>query len=690
MIGRTISHYRIISHLAAGGMGVVYRAEDVRLGREVAIKFVSDDFSHDQDAMERLRAEARASSALNHGNICTIHDIGEADGHPFIVMELMKGMSLRDRLATGPLKMHQLVDIGIEIADALHAAHAEGIIHRDIKPGNIFLTERGHVKILDFGLAKQIPRSGVDTTIAQTLARTQPGITLGTISYMSPEQATGEELDGRTDIFSLGVVLYECATGRHPFPGRTSAVTFAAILTKAPVAPVTLNNDLPVCLQDVINNCLEKDREMRYQSAADLRADLKRVRRDIESGHSRAMDVASVSTAAAAALRSESGDASVAARPASTSAVTPVPPAPGRSRMLAVAAVLVLLAGAGGAWFLLSGRVPSEPQGSSADTSSAIQSRLALANASLQSGNYRAASTYAAEILSLDPNHADAQRIRDEARTMLDRFDAAIQATRQALASGDLQAASQSLDAAHAIDPNAPAVATLTTQLAVAGRRNDAPRQVGQADARRPPVPVTPPRPTPVPQQPEPASRASAPAAPVAPPPAAAQPSAQNTPAPTPSINPPAVPANPPSLEPRAAAPPPASEPAPVPRPVPPPAPAAERPAVNTAERDEAAVRRLVATYARAIETKNLALFRTIKPNLSAAEERRLQDGFRAVTSQQVEMNILSIARNGDEATVAVRRRDTIQAAGRQQSSESRQTMTVARQGENWIIVDIR
>src|SRR5436309_14774404 len=204
-------------------------------------------------------------------------------------MELMRGRSLRDALAAGPLKIHQIVDIGIETADALQAAHSQGIVHRDIKPGNIFLTERSHVKILDFGLAKLTGHSAEAGSTVSTNDNTIVGITLGTVHYMSPEQATGEDLDGRTDLFSLGVGLYECATGRHPFPGKTSAVILEAILNRAPLAPVTLNPELPIRLQDVINNCLEKDRELRYQSAADLRADLKRVRRDLESGHSQAM-----------------------------------------------------------------------------------------------------------------------------------------------------------------------------------------------------------------------------------------------------------------------------------------------------------------------------------------------------------------------------------------------------------------
>ena len=237
MIGRTISHYRILAQLGAGGMGVVYRAEDVRLGREVAVKFVSHDFADDEQAVQRLRSEARAASALNHPNVCTIYDVGEVDGHPFIVMELIKGSTLRDRLDSGPLKIHQIVDIGIQIADALHSTHSDGIIHRDIKPGNIFLTTQEHVKVLDFGLAKlTVDVEGANTRGA-TLDRTAAGVTLGTIAYMSPEQASGEQLDGRTDLFSLGVVLYECATGRHPFSGQTTAVTLAAILNRPPVAP---------------------------------------------------------------------------------------------------------------------------------------------------------------------------------------------------------------------------------------------------------------------------------------------------------------------------------------------------------------------------------------------------------------------------------------------------------------------
>jgi eukaryotic-like serine/threonine-protein kinase len=293
MIGRTISHYKIVAQLGAGGMGVVYRAEDVRLGREVAVKFVSQDFAHDEQAVQRLRSEARAASALNHPNVCTIYDVGEVDGRPFIVMELIKGTTLRDRLDSGPLKIHQIVDLGIQVADALHSTHSDGIIHRDIKPGNIFLTPQGHVKVLDFGLAKLTADFESENTRGATLDRTAAGVTLGTISYMSPEQASGEQLDGRTDIFSLGVVLYECATGRHPFSGQTTAVTLAAILNKPPLAPIALNPELPLRLQEVITNCLEKDRELRYQSAADLRADLKRVRRDIESGH--ALDVTTVS-----------------------------------------------------------------------------------------------------------------------------------------------------------------------------------------------------------------------------------------------------------------------------------------------------------------------------------------------------------------------------------------------------------
>ena len=292
MIGKTISHYRVVNQLGAGGMGVVYGADDTRLGRQVALKFIPEDWSRDRQAVERFRVEARTTSALNHPNICTVYDIGEHEGQPFIVMEWMKGQTLLDRLAGGMLKVHQIVDFGIDIADALDAAHAQGIVHRDIKPANIFLTERGHVKVMDFGLAKLLSDQDVMLT-SEVEALTQPGMTLGTASYMSPEQAAGDPFDGRSDLFSLGIVLYECATGRRPFVGNSARAVLSAILHTAPMAPGLFNQDLPQRLQQVISDCLEKDPDLRYQNAASLRADLKRVKRDLESGRTGSVTPAS-------------------------------------------------------------------------------------------------------------------------------------------------------------------------------------------------------------------------------------------------------------------------------------------------------------------------------------------------------------------------------------------------------------
>jgi serine/threonine protein kinase len=642
MIGRSVSHYRILGELGSGGMGVVYLAEDERLGRQVAIKFLPADAIGDARALERFRVEARAASQLSHPGICAIHDIGDDQGKPFIVMELLKGETLRDRIDRGPLKVGEMLDIGIQLADALEAAHSQGIIHRDIKPANIFVTEKNRTKILDFGLAKLAPAAraaGNNTTRSPERAGrapenqiTIPGTALGTVCYMSPEQARGEEIDSRSDIFSLGVVLYEMATGRQAFGGSTTAVAFDAILNRSPTPVAHLNPLMPDRLESVIQTAIEKDPSLRYQHASELQAELRRVKRDIDSATLHASRPA-MSAAQMSAARSAAGTTAPSRRPAWF-----WPAAAAVFGVLAIVAVAI-------PWMrsraTVSESASTAPPAQSAAPSTAVSpapaapaptpaTPPAATSEPAATPSTPAANPPAAAEASVPPAKSPATETKAR------------------------EAASPSRPRPAALPP--PALTTSTTPAPPT--RQAVPEPTPQPPAATPPVVTTTP----------------------------------TTPIPSPAIPAPA-PSPPPPVEtpPAAAAPPPAAAtPPPAPAPAAKPSTPAETVKVPSASEVEgAAIRAVIATYERAIETKNIDLFRSVRPGLSAAEEGRLRDSFRQVDSQDVTIRITELKISGGTATARLARTDTIVSAGRRQTQSSQQTLQLTKGASGWVIAEI-
>ncbi|HLG60003.1 MAG TPA: protein kinase [Vicinamibacterales bacterium] len=629
MIGRAISHYKVVATLGSGGMGVVYLAEDERLGRQVALKFLPAESVSSRQALDRFRVEARAASSLSHPGICAIYDIGEESGAPYIVMEALKGESLRDRINRGPVKVADLLDVAIQLADALDAAHAQGIIHRDIKPSNIFVGDKNRVKILDFGLAKLSqpaqPSSGTTTRrldVSTQLDLTMPGSALGTVSYMSPEQARGDEVDTRTDLFSLGVVLYEMATGVQAFGGTTAAVVFDAILNRTPRPITHLNPHIPPRLEAVIATALEKDRALRHQHASDLEAELKRLRRDLESGSH--VGVGESRTAVAPAI--------VDGRQPSGSAPPAPPPQAHQSSSwrYRIAGLALIVVAALGFYFWPRGTPVADSQASNSGLVEPVS-------------NAEPAQTAPAQ-----PTPATATPTVPEA------------APRPVTPTGQAQgsAAAPTGRGTPLPPPVKPAPVELRPPppqtASTAPQRTTAEPQPSAAPA----LPSTPAVSTPTPaiEGAKENARESAPApAPVA-----------ATPAPEPVATPPAPRNNTPA----------ASTPAAI-------------PPSSPVESDDAVIRRVIQTYERAIETKSVDLYRSVRPGLSGAEEARLRDSFRQVDTQQVDITIEDVRIEGKTATVRISRRDTFMSSGRRQTQNSRQTLRFEKTAAGWIIAGI-
>jgi serine/threonine protein kinase len=630
MIGRAISHYRVLETLGAGGMGVVYLAEDGRLGRQVALKFLPPEASRDETTLERFRLEARAASSLSHPGICTVFDIGDDGGSPFIVMEALKGETLRDRIKRAPITVSDVLDLAIQLADALEAAHSQGIVHRDIKPGNIFVGEKNRVKILDFGLAKLVQPPNATATLSADDQLTVPGSTLGTVSYMSPEQARGEEVDARSDLFSLGTVIYEMAAGVQAFGGSSPGAVIAAILIRQAAPIIERNGAIPPRLEEIIQKALEKDRDLRYQHAADLLTDLKRLRRDME---------VSSSHSSATVLATRPGQVPIAA--ASRASVAKA--APGSRASVAPA----------------DGIAPA-----SLAPASLAPASLAPPSQAGRAPAWRYGLGAGAAVVLVALGLAWAWRPRAETPAPAPQAGSS-QAGPSALAPAPGPVAAQPPP----VEAAAPSRSSVQPPAAASAAPATPPPQTAIAVRTAPPAAAT-------------SSQSAAPAPTSATRVASAAPA--ETPAPAPQLAP-AVSAPVLSNVPLTNAPVPAPPPsAPAPRTaLPAPAPTAPP---TAAESDDAAIRRALATYALAVEKKDVSLFRSVRPGLSAAEEGRLRDSFKQIESQQVTLDVEEIRVEGRAATVRLSRKDTLVVGGRRQTQNSRQVLRLEKAGADWII----